>query len=300
MSEKTYIGVDIGGTKIAAGLVKGFKVIKRHIEPTSVKDGASLIRQVEVVVERLWTGQVSAIGVGIAGLTDHSAGVFLGGPNLPHKLAKTRISWLLQKRFKVPATIDNDVHCFTLAEAKIGAGKRFSSVVGINLGTGVGGGIVINGQLYRGRNNGAGEFGHSLIGSSAKCGCGQKGHFEALASGSAMKRLYRKISGRSANATEVELLAKKGDRDAKKIFSVMADALGAGLANIILTVNPDVIVVGGGLAKVDMLMKPAIRLTASKIIYAPLRSTPIVRAKLGGDANLIGAAILAAEASSKK
>lgn len=298
MKGKTFIGLDIGGTKIAAGLVEGNKVIKSIKLKTDSESGAdTVLEKIHSAVQQIWMPNISGIGLGIAGLTDHKRGVFLGGPNLPLKLAKIQLTKVLQRQYKVPVSIDNDVHCFTLAEAKLGIGKPFSSVFGLNLGTGIGGGLVINGQVYRGRNNGVGEVGHSMIALNAKdlCGCGQSGHFESLASGSAMWRIYGSLGGSRTDALEVEKRAKAGEVRAKEVFTVMSDALATGFANIILTLNPDVIVVGGGIAKVDLLWKTALKLTPGKIAYPALRTTPIVRAKLGPEANIIGAALMAQE-----
>lgn len=289
------IGVDIGGTKIAAGRVSGNRIVAGFKVPTMPGQGkAALIRRIVKIVESAWAPGVSGIGVGIAGLVNHEKGVFLDGPNLPKSFKNVPLAAILKRKFGVPVKIDNDAHCFTLAEARVGAAKGHRNVVGLAFGTGVGGGMMIDGRLYRGRNNGAGEYGHSMIslGSATKCGCGQAGHFEAFASGSAMSHLYASFGGSKVSAIEVEQRAKKGDSRAKKVLRVMAEALTSGLAGVVMTINPDIIVVGGGLSKVDILWKPALKNFRSKVIFQALRSTPVVRSKLGTDANIIGAALL--------
>lgn len=292
----TIIGLDVGGTKISAGLISPTgKILKRVRVATESARGrkvvlANIIKAIEVV----WSPDVKAIGIGIAGLVDSKKGVYLTGPNMPKDLRDVPLAALVRKHFKKPVTIDNDVHCFTLGESKFGKAKRFSSVVGLTLGTGIGGGIVINGQIYRGRNNAAGEIGHSVINFDAHihCSCGKVGHFEAYGSGSAMHHLYQLAAGKDITPLEVEALVKKGDSKAKKVFAEMATSISVGLANIIHTLNPDIIVVGGGLAHVDNLWNSVEKGVQKRLIYKQLEGTPIVRSALGSDANILGAALL--------
>lgn len=296
MPKHTIIGLDVGGTKIRAGAVSASGQVLSSVKiPTLTGSGkAAVLAQMTSALRQAWRPDVKAIGVGMAGIVDHAKGTYRQGPNFPKTFKNVPIAALLRKTFKVPVTVDNDVHCFTLAEAKFGAAKRFSSVIGLTLGTGVGGGIVIDGKLYRGRNNAAGEFGHATIGfgQSAMCGCGRKGHLEAFASGSAMRRLYKAATGITMEPLEIEQAAKAGNAKAKKVVAVMADAFAEGLAGIIHSFNPDIIVVGGGLAKADVIWKPAIAKARTLVIYPDLRDTPVVRAALGGDANVLGAALI--------
>lgn len=290
----TIIALDVGGTKISAALVTpDGKIIKRARLATEATRGkAVVLANIIKAVETVWDPSAKAIGVGIAGHTDHKKGIYLTGPNLPKGLRNVALAALLRKHFKKPVSLDNDVHCFTLGESKFGKGKRFSTVVGLTLGTGIGGGIVINGQIYRGRNNAAGEIGHTILSLSSDihCSCGKTGHFEAFGSGTAMSRLYR--GERGLSPMDVENLYKSGDKEAKRVFSVMSDAIGAGIANVIHVLNPDIVVVGGGLAKVDNLWKPVEKSVKNHLTYPQLKSTPIVRSTLGGDANLLGAALI--------
>ena len=207
MKGNAIIGIDVGGTKIRAGLVAPHgKVVKRVTIPTEAGKGSkTVLRNIVSVAERVWRNDVRGIGIGLAGIVDRKKGVFLQGQNLPRSFRNVPIGRLLEKRFKVPITVDNDVHCFTLAEATLGAGKRFSHVVGLMFGTGIGGGIVVDGRLFRGRDNAAGEFGHTVIdaGSPYACGCGRKGHFEAMASGTGMSNIYRRLTGKKIEPYEV-------------------------------------------------------------------------------------------------
>jgi predicted NBD/HSP70 family sugar kinase len=228
---------------------------------------------------------------------DWKKGIYREGPNFPRSFKNIPLAGILRKTFKVPVAVDNDVHCFTLAEAKFGAAKRFSSVVGLTLGTGIGGGIVLDGRLYRGRNNAAGEIGHMTLGlgSTATCSCGRKGHFEAFGSGTAMRVLYRTISGMDADPIWIEKAAERGNSKAARTIRLMTDALAEGYANVIHILNPDIIVVGGSLSTVDALWKPAIAGVRRRIVYSELRNTPIVRASLGAEAGVLGAALITDE-----
>ncbi|HTK04131.1 MAG TPA: ROK family protein [Candidatus Eisenbacteria bacterium] len=296
MSKRLIIGVDAGGTKIRAGaVIKGGKILASTKIPTETPRGRSVVlKNIVTSIRQVWSKDARAIGIGIAGIVDHEKGIYRQGPNFPATFKNVPLATLLRKTFKVPVTVDNDVHCFTLAEAKFGAAKRFSTVVGLTLGTGIGGGIVIDGRLYRGRNNAAGEIGHMTIGfgSDAVCGCGRKGHFEAFGSGSAMAKLYRQRTGTASDPIAIEKAALKGDTAAKATARLMSGAIAEGLANVVHILNPDIIVVGGGLAAADLIWKPALAGARSRIIYPALRDTPIVRASLGADANVLGAALI--------
>ncbi len=296
MPNRTIIGLDVGGTKIRAGAVSSRGRLLSSVKiPTEASRGkAVVLENIVKCVRSVWQKDVKAIGVGMAGIVDHEKGVYRQGPNLPADFKNVPIAAILRRKFHVPVRVDNDVHCFTLAEVKFGAAKRFSSVVGITLGTGIGGGIVIDGRLYRGRDNAAGEVGHMTVVSAfpARCGCGRIGHFEAYGSGSAMRRLYRTLAGVTKEPVEVEKAAKSGDAKAKKAIRIMADGLAAGLANVIHVLNPDIIVVGGSIAAVDILWKPALASVRDRIVYPELKKTPIVRATLGDDANVLGATLI--------
>lgn len=298
---KLYIGIDVGGTKILASLIEGDSW--RILTSTQVETNASagketVLRNIEKAAHSLLINKpVAAIGIGFAGLTDVQKGLIVKAPNFPKDLENLRLTDILSKRLKKPVFLDNDVHCFALAEAVKGVGKGKESVFGITLGTGIGGALVINGRLYRGRNNAAGEVGHTTIamGSDARCGCGKSGHFESLASGSSLKRLYFKQTKLSYSGEEIVSLASRGDKNALKVMKTVVQGLAVGLGNIAYTYNPDVIVIGGGLAKVTALWKLAAKLAEKNLVFPKLAPLPIHVSKLGHRANVIGAAILAAE-----
>jgi glucokinase len=287
MLKNLIIGLDVGGTKIHAGLVtRQGKILKRAKILTQASKGrAAILKNIEAAVRGVWHKDVVAIGVGLAGSVDHKRGIFLQGPNLSRSFRSVPIAALLKKRFKVPVSADNDVHCFALGEARFGAGKRRASVVGITLGTGIGGGIVMDGKLYRGKGNTAGEVGHMVI---AKNG----DDFERLASGTAMSRMYKEKTGKRVDALTVEKLALKGDRAAKEVLATMREALAVSIANLLDVLDPDIIVIGGGISRVKALWPRLARSVGSRVVYPALAKTPVVRAKLGDDANILGAALL--------
>lgn len=302
MKASPIIGVDVGGTKIRAGIVRGGKVISSIRVETQAKEGkAVILKNIFGAISKIRVPEAKDIAIGMAGVVDHKKGVYLQGPNFPKSFRNVPISSIVKQKFGLPTMVDNDVHCFTLAEAKLGAGKGYENVVGLTLGTGIGGGMVLNGKLYRGRNNAAGEIGHTVIayGSDVMCGCGRAAHFEAYASGTAMARLYRRTAGKDADALAVERAAIAGDTKAEEVLSIMADALAVGLANVIHSLNPDIIVIGGGLSSVKALWKPALGKLKGMLVYPQLAGTPIVRSTLGADANVIGAALLTDDRSKR-
>jgi glucokinase len=295
--------VDIGGTKIGVGLVSpSGKVLKKLKVATNVAGGTkSVLASIHEAVDNLWVNGVGGIGVGIAGLVEPKKGIFKGGPNMPLGMKNYPLAASLNKKYKVPTSIDNDVHCFTLAEAKFGAGKGKNTVFGVTFGTGIGGGIVIGGRILRGKNNACGEIGHMTIdfsGAQDK-NRGLKGDFESMASGRAMSSLYAASTGRVLEPLEVQHLAEAGDAQALEVMRTMSSAMAAGISSLLHAFDPDIIVAGGGLSAVDALWKPMLVTMRDRLTFPDLIKTPVVRAKLGSDANIIGAALLLTERDKK-
>ncbi|MEK7516502.1 MAG: ROK family protein [Patescibacteria group bacterium] len=287
------IGVDIGGTKIYAGLVDALGRVRKRVKlPSAAKRGrAATLGNLTRAIEAVWVPGVRGIGVGFAGHVDHERGIVFQSPNFSRSFMRVPVRTFLARTFNVRVVVDNDAHCFALAEATVGAGKKYRSVVGITLGTGIGGGIVLDKTLYRGRNNSSGEVGHMTITSEGGCSCGQIGHFESLVSGGALTRLYRKETGRSLESAAIEELAQRPGT-ARELLQRMGRMFGVGLANIATVLNPDVIVVGGGFARVRALWGPAKTEFRRRVPFGALRGTPIVPAALGEDAAIVGAALL--------
>ncbi len=294
--KKYVIGLDIGATKIAAGLLtESGKIIKKFILPTGAKKGkTTILENIIQAIKNVWHPWVKAVGIGMAGQCNFKTGVFLSGPNFPKNFKNIKIKKILEKKFGVPTSLDNDARCFTLAESVFGAGKGYSNVIGLTLGTGVGSGIIINKKIYRGKDNSSGEIGHMTIDASSPyiCGCGNLGHFESLCSGKAMINFYKHLTGKTKNTFEIEKLAKKGEKEAKKVNILISKYLSIGLANIIHIFNPEIIIIGGGLAKIEEIWRPALQSVKKRLIYKSLKNTKIIIAKLGDNAGIFGAALL--------
>jgi glucokinase len=291
------LGVDIGGTKIGIGLVTKSGVLKSSTSyPTESKRGAAVVLQnIKAAIAAHTNRSVTAIGIGIAGQVDHKRGVFRGGPNLPKNFKNVRLVEMLRKEFRKPVVMDNDVHCFALAEALVGAGKRYRNVYGVTLGTGIGGGLAQNGVVIHGATGTAAEVGHMIINTQRhglRCSCNQFGHLESYAAGEGMTRRYKQMAKRTINAHELEKLYKHKNKHATRIVTEGAHALAVGLTNILTTANPDCIVLGGGLANFRAYISLALNEVPKLVPFPHLKKTPILHAKLGTKAGVIGAALL--------
>ncbi len=289
-----YLGVDIGATKIAAGLILGDKIIKRAQRKTNAKKSrAQVLANIVSAVTEVHLPKVKGIGVGIAGAIDHQNGIVISSPNFNKSFKNVALKNYLQKKFRKPIKIENDAHCFTLGEAIYGKAKNYRQVIGLTLGTGVGGGIVINKKIYHGQDGLAGELGHMTIQAGGlTCSCGQKGHLEIYASGTAMIKLYQQLTGQKIDAFSIEKKFLRKEKNAVKVRQIMSEALANGLANIINIFNPEIIVLGGGLSRINSLINPAIKLARNRVVYPKLNQTKIVVSKLKSDAALLGATAL--------
>lgn len=295
--QKYTIGLDIGGTKIAAGAVDSRgKIVKKITIPTEASRGKKIIlKNILTAASKVWVPGAKALGIAMAGQCDFKNGVFLSGPNFPKNFRNINIAKLFETAFRVPASLDNDARAFTLAEGIYGAGRGKKNIVGLTLGTGIGSGIIIDGKILRGENNTAGEIGHMTIDASStfRCGCGRTGHFEALASGTALENFYEKYSGKFLPGAEIAKKIIAGDKNAKLAVAKISEYLGLGLANIAHIFNPEIIIVGGGGSATPTLWPAALQGFKKAVIYNSLQKTKIVKANLGGDAGIIGAALLA-------
>ncbi|MFA5839273.1 MAG: ROK family protein [Candidatus Margulisiibacteriota bacterium] len=286
------IGIDLGGTKIAGILTdpSGKTIMDVQI-PTEAAKGkkqviANIVKAIHLLIESK-KAKIRAIGIGAPGPILYEKGIVIGAPNLPgwHKV---HLKQILHKMFAVPVYVDNDANCAALAEAKFGAGRGASNFIYMTVSTGIGGGIIIDGKLYRGANGSAGEFGHMQINPSGPlCGCGKRGCLEAIASGSALK----KITGMDALA--LELAARQGSKEAQKAIHEMAQAIAIGVGNLVNIFNPEMVIIGGGLSNMrELLLSPIKNDFKKYALTLPARSVKIVRAKLGTKAGVLGAAAL--------
>ncbi|HVL81418.1 MAG TPA: ROK family protein [Actinomycetota bacterium] len=293
------IGVDLGGTKLAAGLVDPSGVISaRYVVPTPRGEGA-LVDAVRAAVEALGPSEVAGLGIGAAGLIDHQRGRYLFGPNLD--LGPMDMASVLSAALGMTVRVDNDANCAAWAEHRFGAGRGARHFICVTLGTGIGGGIVIDGRPYRGANGGAAEIGHvPMDPSGPPCGCGRRGCWEQMASGQALERLARErmAGGRCDPAgltgPAVSRAAREGDRVAREVVETVAAWIGWGLAALVNVFEPEVIAIAGGMAADwDLYATVAEGAMLEAMEASEHRPAPrLVAAQLGPDAGIVGAAAL--------
>jgi glucokinase len=294
------VGVDLGGTKLLAGAVSPsgelLHRVYRRIGGLSRDDLLRTIEAAFVEVAAAAGGEVTAAGFGIPSMIDRRAGVSVSSNHLP--LDGMPFAAALRERLGLPVAVDNDGNCAALAEWRRGAAAGASHVVLLTLGTGIGGGLVLDGRLYRGALGAGAEMGHMVVDADGpRCfgACPGRGCLEALASGSALAR-DAAAAGLPADGAEVTRLARAGDAVALSVLSAVGERLGAGLAGLAMVFNPEVIVVGGGvMAAGELLLAPAREELARRAMEPALGTVRVVAAALGEEAGMIGAALMAAE-----
>jgi glucokinase len=298
------IGLDIGGTKIAGAVVdERGTVVDEHVEPTPEESDAEAVRAVLLsLIERFRAKHhVVTIGVGAAGIVEWPAGKMLWAPNNAYRDWPVREQ--LEKVTNLPVIVDNDANVAALAEARLG--EPYPNMVLITVGTGIGGGLVLDGKIYRGPTGLGAELGHIILNPDGPvCGCGNHGCFEAYASGTALTRMGREAAADDPHGLIARLGAEDGevsghtvvkaveqdDEVAKALFARLGRWLGVGIASLANIFEVDAVVVGGGLIETGELLLAPARAAAREYAYAPA-----VPATFGGDAGKIGAALLALE-----
>ncbi|WP_232675779.1 ROK family protein [Nocardioides sp. R-C-SC26] len=310
------VGVDIGGTKVLAGEVVEGRVVRTATHHTPGRRVAvSLVEDaLTAAVEEVAGGRrVRAVGLAAAGFVDAAAEHVVFAPHLPWTGDPVRAR--LADRWKVPVALDNDATCAAVAEAELGAARGVTSAVVITLGTGIGGGLVLDGRVWRGAGGMAGEFGHQqVVPDGRACECGQSGCWEQYCSGSALVRFARKRVGvEPTRLTElcggqpdqltgpmVTMAAEEGDLVARQAFGAIGEWPGIGIAGLVAASDPALVVVGGGVSAAgDRLLAPARATLAERLVGGRHRTPPpVVPAALGPSAGLIGAAVLADRSTS--
>jgi glucokinase len=310
-SGRTVLTVDLGGTKLALGVVDERPVLlRRAVSPTVTSDASGCLADLMARVgEMLATGpEVAAIGVGTASMVDFAAGRIVESTNLP--LRDVPLRGLLQERFGLPVVIDNDATVACLGEQRFGAGMGASEMLMLTLGTGIGGGIIGHGRPYRGFSGAAAELGHMIIdvhGPRCSGTCPASGCLESFCSGHAIgaaavaqartkpdSALGRALAGGEVvDGPLLTKLALGGDGDALALYERIGTLLGVGIANLVNIFNPELVVVGGGVAAAgDLLLEPARRQVARQALRPQRDEVRIAPARLGEDAGLVGAAAL--------
>jgi glucokinase len=308
LSEQSILlGIDIGGTKIAAGLVDAAtgKVLLSQRIPTRAYEGgeAVLERAIEMARTLMGEGVVkniplpAAIGVGAGGQIEPSTGVVLTATDILPGWAGTPLLMVIEEAFGLPVAVDNDVNALGAGESRFGAGQDCSNVIFLALGTGVGGAIIANGQLYHGSRGAGGELGHLILHPDGPaCGSdGERGTLEYYTSGAALVRYYGEAGGDVALDGVAVGAEAREDPEGPAAHAVrrVGESLGLGIASLANLFDPDKFIIGGGMADLgDLLLAPARAVLAERAL--PLvRYTPVVRAALGSDASIVGAATLA-------
>ncbi|HEY7892060.1 MAG TPA: ROK family protein [Solirubrobacteraceae bacterium] len=313
MHPKCVIGVDLGGTKLIVGaLDEQLRVLQRVQRPAPGADQKEVLDTVVDAVEEVRASspvEVSAVGFGIPCLIDQDRGVAVMAVNLP--LADIDFRAVMSERLGLPAFVDNDANVAALAEHRAGAARGCSHAAMLTVGTGIGGGLILSGRLYRGAHGAAGELGHMVIdenGPPCQGNCPNHGCLESLASGTALARealalaherpdssLGRALaSGRAITGALVTELAHDGDSEAIGLIELIGRRLGVGIVNLVNMLNLEVIVVGGGvIAAGELLLEPARRVLAERGLRPSREQVRVERAHFGTEAGMIGAAALA-------
>ncbi len=303
------IGVDLGGTNLKAGLVdRDGKIHHRlsiktdaHADPQAISH--QIFGLVGEIIKNAPCKKTDIIGVGLGspGLIDKKGETILFSPNLP-QWRDIPIKRMVAERFSIPCALENDANAAAWGEKWVGAGKQAHSLVLLTLGTGIGGGIVLDDRLWRGADNVAAEIGHMVIQMDGpQCGCGNRGCIEAYASATAMVRRFKESLQRGApsalkdtreiTAKAINDAALQGDKASLDVIRETGEYLGVALVNIMHVLNPEMIVLAGGMTgSGELLMNPIKQVVGKRALEASRKDTKIVFSLLGNDAGIIGAA----------
>jgi glucokinase len=319
--QRLILGVDLGGTKIATALATAEgEILTRGYCPTLGEAGSqaiisSILRTIEETMSlgKVRLSQLLGIGVAAAGIIDSDRGMIITSPNIPN-LREVPLKHAVEQRFGIPTYVGNDATLAALGEWYFGLKKSVANLIYITVSTGIGGGIIANGKLYTGAYGFAGEVGHMTIDvNGPKCNCGNVGCWEALASGTALARGAIREIRKGANTSIAELVggdlsridakivfqaAMGGDELARKLISRLAYYFGIGLVNLVNIFNPELILIGGGVAKMgDLLLQPAINLVRQRAYVTLAYDVEIKPALLGDDSGVLGAVAFVLEHS---
>lgn len=296
--ENLVLGIDIGGTNTKLGLIDPYgKIIAKSSFSTRsfARSQSGLIDALLDHSQELTRGvRVKGVGIGLPGIVNFKSGFVSVLVNIPG-WKNVYLKKILEKKFRLPVLIDNDVNLMTLGEWKFGAGRGMSDLFCMTLGTGVGGGLIIHNQLYRGAGFAAGEIGHMPINENGpRCNCGGWGCLERYVGNTYLLEEAEKIfKKKKIQLEEVTLLASRGNRKAVLFWKKVAVHIGNGLTGVVNLLNPQCIIIGGGIANAHKYLFETIRETiAQRAMKVPSETVKIVQAKLGVDAGMIGAQVL--------
>lgn len=312
MSE--IIGVDVGGTKIAAGVVDQHGNIRKMArKPTDTRTADSVVATILEVIEELGAHDADAIGIGAAGFIEEDRSTVTFAPNVNWR--NEPLGQRVEEATGLHTVVENDANAAAWGEFRFGAAREYNSAVVVTVGTGIGGGIILDGKLVRGSRGFAGEIGHiNMVEGGIPCGCGLRGCWEVYSSGGALLRAARKIArqDRERSAGMLELAAgdpeaitgliiteaaQKGCKGANDAFAEIGKWLGQGMADLSALLDPEVFVLAGGVSEAGgVLLRPAREAFLERLTAREYRPEPaVLLASLGNDAGIIGAADLARE-----
>lgn len=311
MAKDYVVGIDLGGTKISGAFsdCEGNVLSKYTIPTNSFEGDQAVLQRIISVVEKVIIDSgksiddVKAIGIGSPGPLDAKQGLIIETPNLP--FTNFKLVEPIEKRFGVKTYLDNDANVAAIGEFMMGAGKGTENMVYITVSTGIGGGAIINGKIYRGNTSNAVEIGHTtVLPDGPRCNCGNYGCAEVMASGTAIGRCAREAVEKGLetslanyeNVTSYEVFkeAEKGDKVAQNILDTTLPYLGVCVANIITSFDPEMVIIGGGVSKGGNIVFEKVQIEVNKRCFKSMStSCKIVPAGLGTDAGVIGAVALA-------
>ncbi len=312
-----FVGIDLGGTKIITALVdtEGRIIFRDYRETEAARGPAAVMARMIDAASRVMNGggvaaaQISAVGVAAPGPIDARSGIVTTPPNLPG-WKDMPLRQLIQDELGLPTALENDANAAALAEHRFGAGRGTKHMIYVTASTGIGGGFILNGELYNGATGGAGEIGHmTILPQGPHCGCGNRGCLEALASGRAIAREARErvkcgvptliadLAEGDPDRISAKLVAQadaQGDIEAQEILDEAMTYLGVGMANLVNLFNPELIVIGGGLTKMGArLFDPVRRIIDRRAFRTAAQVVKVVPAQLGDDVGVLGAAAVA-------
>lgn len=309
------IGFDLGGTNMGAAIVSldGDVIYQNDCQTLAHEPAENVIGRMKNLIHNCFNKakekglNVLSIGMGSPGVIDVEQGIIKNSPNIP-AWNNIEIVKILTDEFGVPSAIDNDVRVAAMGEYKFGAGKDYKNILCIAIGTGIGGGIILNGQLMRGPTFSMGEIGHiTLQKDGPVCGCGNHGCMEALGSSLAMIREAKKLienneapilkemvdKGKDLSVYLICQAAEKGDKKAEQVVREAAEWVGIGLSGVVNLINPEIIIIGGGVSLAgDIIFNPIREEIKKRSLKIPGEFVKVVPAKLGDSAGMVGASAL--------
>jgi glucokinase len=300
VSANRVIGVDVGGTKIAVGVVdRDGRIHSRKEFETPLTSEDAVVAALERAVEAVLDEDVRAIGLGVPSTVDQAAGRAVSAVNIPFTDVPLRDH--MEKRFGMPCGIDNDANAAAIAEWQVGAGRGTRHMVMLTLGTGVGGGLILDGRPYRGSVGAGAELGHVVIehdGRPCQGSCKGRGHLEAYATGGAAAKDAEEALGPGADTRLLLERAREGDERALGVLDAIGRRLGSALGSFVNVFNPEAIVIGGGWGEAadEFLMAPAREVMLREALPPGRDTVRLIPAELGPDAGLVGAGFVAFEA----